>query len=135
VLVNERTPDELANLVAFSGNPLIKSDQRYLINAQIGELPVVSPEPGMWPEQDLLTVAGGEVTEIRRALGSSELPEGEHVLSDSELESLGHHLAFIAEHYPLDVETPAGRTFLVDTEWKLMPDHSLRVKQVRPFLK
>jgi hypothetical protein len=135
VLVNERSDAELANMVAFSGNPLARSDKRYLVNAQIDELPVVSPEPGMWPEQDLLTLEAGSVTAIERALGSSQLPDGNHVLDDAQLEQLGQLLATIAAAYPIDVPAPDGHTFLIDTEWKLMPDHTLRVKQVRPFLK
>ena len=61
VLVNERSEGELANMVAFSGNPLVRRDTRYLVNSQTGELPVVSPAPGMWPER-------------RPALGSGSAP-------------------------------------------------------------
>jgi hypothetical protein len=28
-----------------------RNDARYLVNAPIDELPVVSPEPGIWPER------------------------------------------------------------------------------------
>jgi hypothetical protein len=135
VLVNERSEAELANMVAFSGNPSARSDTRYLVSSQINELPVVSPEPGMWPEQVLLSVDDGAVTEIQRVTSSSELPEGMSVLEDAELELLGSQMARLVELYPYDVEAPAGRTLLLDTEWKLMPDGSLRIKQVRPFLK
>ncbi|HVY31756.1 MAG TPA: PEP/pyruvate-binding domain-containing protein [Polyangiaceae bacterium] len=135
VLVNERSEAELANMVAFSGNPLASGDDRYLVNAQIDELPVVSPEPGMWPEQDLLSVEAGDVVSIERELGSSQLPKGKQVLSDAQLEALGAQLSTIAERYPFDATAPRGHTFLVDTEWKLMPDGTLRVKQVRPFLR
>lgn len=135
VLVNERSEAELANMVAFSGNPLASGDARYLVNAQIDELPVVSPQPGMWPEQDLLTVEAGRVKSIERALGSSQLPDGKHVLTDAQLGELGAQLAIVAERYPFDTTPPRGHSLLVDTEWKLMPDGSLRVKQVRPFLR
>lgn len=135
VLVNERSGTEDANMVAFSGNPLVRGDARYLVNAQVGELPVVSPEPGMWPEQDLLSLEDGKVTKIERATSSSELGAGEQVVSDEQLTVLGGHLARIAADYPFDIEAPQGHTLLLDTEWKLMPDQSLRVKQVRPFLR
>jgi phosphoenolpyruvate synthase/pyruvate phosphate dikinase len=135
VLVNARSEAELANLVAFTGNPVQKGDKRYLVNAQIDEIPVVSPDPGIWPEQSLLTLDEGKVSEITRAGGSSEVAEGEHVLSDAELKELGGYLAELAALYPLDQEAPEGRSFILDTEWKVMPDGALRIKQVRPFLK
>ncbi len=135
VLVNERSEAELANMVVFSGNPSSARDDRYLVNAQIDELPVVSPAPGVWPEQSLLTLQGGQVSRIERVSGSSELPASAVVLSDEQLKQLGAELARLAERYPHDVEPPAGRSFLLDTEWKVMPDGALRIKQIRPFLR
>jgi hypothetical protein len=67
ILVNTRTKGELANIVAFTGNPLRAGDDRYLVNAQVGELDVVSAKPGVWPEKVLLTVEGGAVVAIERA--------------------------------------------------------------------
>jgi hypothetical protein len=113
----------------------VRADSRYLVNAQIDELPVVSPEPGIWPEQALLTLTDGVVTHVDRVSSSSMLEPGETVLTDAQLTQLGTELARLARLYPLDVAPPAGHTFLLDTEWKLMPDRSLRIKQVRPFLK
>lgn len=135
VLVNERSEDERANMVVFSGNPLAPNDGRFLVNAQLGELPVVSPEPGVWPEQVLLGIEHGEVSSIERVVGSSLLPEGSWVLGDAELRAIGRELARLADLYPFDVTPPKGRELLLDTEWKVMPDGSLRVKQVRPFLR
>lgn len=134
VLVNERSEAELANLVAFSGNPTARSDTRFLVNAQVGELPVVSPAPGMWPEQALLTLEDGAVSGIERVAASSELPAGQ-VVSDADLQQLGRELGRLVDIYPYDAEPPANHVFLLDTEWKLMPNGSLRIKQVRPFLK
>ena len=100
VLVNTRTKLERANIVGFSGNPLVAGDDRYLINAQLGELAVVSSIPGVWPEKDLLSVDGGVVTDIERARGSTQLPEGQWVLSDGQLPTLGAALATISEVLP-----------------------------------
>lgn len=137
VLVNERSEAELANMVAFSGNPSVRTDDRYLVNAQIDELPVVSPTPGIWPEQTLLTLdaASGAVSTIDRVSGSSMLEPHETVLTDAQLSELGAQLARLTTLYPFDAEPPPGRTFLLDTEWKLLPDRTLRIKQVRPFLR
>ena len=134
VLVNTRTKGELANIVAFSGNPLLPGDGRYLVNAQLGELDVVAAQSGVWPELDLLTIADGAVTEIERVKGSTELPAGEWVLDDLRLEALGADLAEIVEVYPIDEEAPAAGRVLLDTEWKLRADGQLIIKQVRPFL-
>ncbi len=134
VLVNERSEAELANLVAFSGNPTASSDTRYLVNAQFDELPVVSPQPGVWPEQVLLSLEAGAVTAIERILPSSLALPDEQVISDSDLMILGRELSRLAELYPFDTEPLQGHSFLLDTEWKVMPDGSLRIKQVRPFV-
>jgi hypothetical protein len=135
VLVDLRLNDEAANMVVFSGDPNLAGDDRVLVNAQVGELEVVSPDPGTWPEKTRLTLADGVVTEIDRVRGSSELPEGEHVLADAELQQLGAAMAEIAAVFPIDDDPPPGTTLLLDTEWKLRPDRSLMIKQIRPFLR
>ncbi len=135
ILVNTRTKNEEANIVAFSGNPTVADDDRYLINAQIGELDVVSPPPGVFPEKLLLRFAGGSVTEITRVSGSSELPYGEQVLSDAQLQELGDLFWQIATSYPLDGQIPNDATLLLDTEWKVQSGGQLVIKQIRPFLK
>jgi pyruvate, water dikinase len=135
VLVDPRIQNELANIVAFSGNPTSPGDDRYLVDAQAGELDVVLPDPGVFPEETLLTMAGGTVSAIDRVRGSSELPAGSWVLQDAELEQLGSLLWQIVQVYPVDGEVPQGATVLLDTEWKIRADGSLIVKQVRPFLR
>lgn len=134
VLVDTRSKGELANIVAFSGNPLLRGDRRYLVNAQFGELDVVSALPGVWPERDLLTIENGAVTEIERSRRSTELPEGEWVLDDAQLEELGAALSTIVDVYPMDDEAPVTARVVLDTEWKVLSDGRLIVKQVRPFL-
>jgi hypothetical protein len=75
------------------------------------------------------------VTQVERVSSSSVLEPSETVLPDAQLAQLGAELARLATLYPLDATPPTGHTFLLDTEWKLMPDRSLRIKQIRPFLK
>jgi hypothetical protein len=134
VLVDTRVDDERANMVAFTGNPTA-DDDRYLVNSQAGEVDVVSTEPGVWPEQVLLTVEGGAVRSIDRVVESSEVDPGEEVLTDAQYSSLGALLWNVAAVFPVDDEVPAGSTLLLDTEWKLLSDGRLVVKQVRPFLR
>ena len=135
VLVDLRIKNELANIVAFSGNPTSLGDDRYLVNAQAGELDVVLPDPGVFPEENLLTVGGGTVSAIDRVRGSSQLPAGSWVLEDARLEQLGSLLWQVVQAYPVDGQVPQGATVLLDTEWKILSDGRLIIKQVRPFLR
>lgn len=134
VLACTRVGDEEANAVAFSGNPSAADDDRYLINAQEGELAVVSSEPGVYPESVLLTLDDGAVTDILRVTGSSEVVGGE-VLTDAELSELGGELWTITEVFPLDDVAPEGHDVLWDTEWKIDSTGQLKIKQIRPFLR
>lgn len=130
VLVNDQAEDEQANIVAFTGNP-VADDPRWLVESQLGDLDVVAAEPGVWPEQVLLTVEDGAVTAIDRVTPSSEAAE---VLSDARLEALGALLWDIDAAFPIDGTPPAG-TLMLDTECKVLEDGRLVVKQVRPFLR
>ncbi|MFT7519813.1 MAG: pyruvate,water dikinase [Kiritimatiellia bacterium] len=134
ILVNTRSKGELANVVAFTGDPS-REDDRYLINAQAGELDVVSAEPGVYPEQTRLTMLGQTVQTIDRVRGSSELEEGQVVLSDEQLRDLGAVLAVVQRDIPIDEVPPEGRTVLIDSEWKVLSDGRLIIKQWRPFLR
>lgn len=135
ILVDERYADERANMVVFTGDPNIAGDQRFLVNAQVGDAEVVSPDPGTWPERVRLTLVDGGVTEIERVEGSSMLPEGQHVVGDAQLQELGAALWGIQEVFPIDEEPPPNSVLLLDTEWKIRPDQSLMIKQIRPYLR
>lgn len=132
ILVFTHYIGEQANIVAFSGNPGSIEDDRYMVNAQEGELAVVSSEPGVYPETDLLTLVDGEVTQIERVSSGSEVDE---VLTDAELEELGATFYGIDQVFPLDYDVPEGRDVVWDTEWKIDADGQLVVKQIRPFLR
>jgi len=131
ILVNARSQGEQANIVAFSGNPWVPDDHRYLINAQVGELDVVSSEPGLFPEATYLTLSdGGSVTGIERIRGSSELSADAWVLPDSRLEELGGLFWNILQKAP-PPDAPPGTNPLADTEWKVLSDGRLIIKQFR----
>lgn len=132
ILVNNRSKDEQANAVAFTGNPTSAGDDRYLVNAQEGELEVVSSEPGVYPERILVTVEGGTVTDIDRISESSETDE---VLTDSEITALSDVLTTCAASYPNDFDVPEGSELLWDTEWKITSEGQLVIKQIRPYLR
>lgn len=128
VLINDRAPDEQASAVAFSGVPGT-GDVRVMVNAQRGELSVVSPEPGVLPEVDLVDP---EHAQVVRVAPSTEVDPGEWVLDEPTLLRMADVLRQI-EGLAVDEPVPDGR-LLWDTEWKVLADGRLIVKQVRPFL-
>lgn len=134
ILVNRAFLDEVANGVAFTGNPRNATDRRYLITAQIGEESVVSPQPGTTVERDLLEIEAGEVTAIVRDRASSLVEVGTQVVSDAKLSELGAFMAHVDATFPLDLQGQSRELVLLDFEFKVERGGELAVKQVRPFL-
>ncbi|NMB77414.1 MAG: hypothetical protein GYA21_20070 [Myxococcales bacterium] len=134
ILVSESFPDERANGVAFTGNPNESLDDRYLVNAQMGDEAVVGNDPLLIPERDFLTVQDGRVTKIERERASSLAPPGGRVLSDEELTRLGELMAAVDAAYPIDTSPYPRERVLLDLEFKLTPEGVIRIKQIRPFL-
>jgi pyruvate, water dikinase len=136
LLVNLAFPDERANGVAFTGNPDHGTDSRYLVNAQLGDQPVVGNDAAMVPEKDLLQVVDGQVTGISRARASALSPAGQPVVTDQELGVLGALLAGAVQDYPVDPGAWGLEKVLLDLEFKLVgaPPGRLAIKQIRTFL-
>lgn len=132
VLVNDQAEDEEANIVAFTGNTS-GADDRWLVEAQVGDIDVVAAEPGVTPERSLLTVAGGKVTDIERVDASSEVLADEEVLSDTRLLEVGALLLELDAVMPHDEEAPEGAVVMWDTEQKYLEGGRHIIKQVRPF--
>ncbi|MCA9704995.1 MAG: hypothetical protein KDK70_03985 [Myxococcales bacterium] len=132
--VSLRYEGEQANGVAFTGDPLHSASLRYTVNAQLGEVDVVSPTPGVTAELSFLTIAGGEVTEIERAVPSTLVPEGEAVVSDAHLRELGGLMAMLAETYPVDYQLDGPQAPILDLEFKVTRDDALVIKQIRTFV-
>ena len=126
---------KLVLAVAFTGAP-DAADDRFLVNAQVGAWDVVSGEPGVTPEVDRLSISeSGDVIGIGRVSESSQVEAGEVVLSDARLGELGAALWWIQRVFPVDASAPEGAEVMLDTEWKVLADGRLVVKQVRPFLR
>lgn len=133
MLVNPRFAEELANGVAFTGNPSDIQDLRFTINAQLGEDPVVSSAPGVVAELDRVLVEGGVVTAIDREVVSTLVPSGTYVLDDARVKELALLLSDLAAAYPVDVVAAEGTKVMLDTEFKITPEGRLVLKQIRPF--
>ncbi len=135
ILVSEAFPDELANGVSFTGNPAVRGDRRFVVNAQVGDTPVVFTDPGVVAEKSVLEMAGGQVERIIRARASSLVPEGTLVLGDDHLRELGALMALVESRFPIDLGMHEPDEVLLDFEFKLdRTTERIRFKQVRPFL-
>ena len=134
ILVNRAFVLEQANGVAFTGNPTNPLDRRYVVTVQLGEESVVSPEPGVLAEKDVIEVENGEVVRILRAVSSSLLPRDNYILSTDQLRELGLLMWHIDQNFPLETSIYERSDFLLDLEFKIESTGELAVKQVRPFL-
>jgi pyruvate, water dikinase len=140
VLINPSYRDELANGVAVTANlfdPAPGGEDAFYVNAQIGEISVVLPDPNVVADQ--LTYYyfhnGQPATYYTR---SNLIGQGETVLARSELFDLGRALAAIREHYSAIYQPPPGFGQLpMEVEWKVVADGStgerkIWIKQARP---
>lgn len=128
--------NEDANGVAFTGSPRDVDDKNYVITAQAGEGSVVSPPAGTTVERTLLEVGdGGEVENIIRSRASNQVPPGETVVREEHLRELARFMWRIETAWEFDLPDDVSREHVIlDFEFKVEPDGSLAVKQVRPFL-
>jgi len=140
VLVTLAFPAEAANGVAFTGDPNTPGGGNgggwslYVVNVQAGDASVVSPEPGVLTEKDILIMFGGEFRLFERVRRSSLVPYGEWVLSDEQLIDLAEAMALVDDRMPIDLEGHDRQDVLLDFEFKLTQAGALVFKQVRPFL-
>ena len=134
ILISPAFLDEVAQGVAFTGNPLNPTADELVINVQPGDASVVLPEPGAVPERDVLEVKEGRVARIRREQTSSLVPPGAQVLSDPQLHRLGALLLQLRDSYAVDPEGHDPALIFLDLEFKLTPEGELVFKQVRPYL-
>ena len=134
VLATSRSDAERANMVAFTGSP-VGDDPRYVVNAQRGDNRAVTTARGQIAETTLITVAGGKVTDVKTVTKSNVAPVGKPVVPEKELRRMAELLAKLTQTFPIDDVAPEGGTILLDTEWKLLGDGRLVIKQIRPFLR
>jgi len=132
--ISLRYESERVNGVAFTGNPIDPQQPRFTVNAQLGEVDVVSPTPGVTAELSLLTIAGGEVVEIERIVPSTLVSSGQTVMSDAQLEALGRVMAELEASYPVDYQVEDAPSPILDLEFKITDHDELVIKQIRTFL-
>lgn len=138
LLVHANFPEEEANGVALTNNPFDTSglEPAFYVNAQEGSTDVVSPDPGTLPDAYLhyYYSAGSPIVYTQR---STEVAEGETVLTAAESQELGAALDAIGTYFR-PAYGQGGDWYAMDVEWKFDDKASpgspaLYVKQARPF--
>jgi hypothetical protein len=130
ILVNTRSKDERANMVVFSGDPDSK-DNRVLINSQLGHLSVVSDDGGVFPERIIIDNNGDQYKVVDRQSSSEKKTP---IISNKIAVDIAELMANIELTYPSSKPTE-GSKLLLDTEWKILKDGRLIIKQIRPFIR
>ncbi len=136
LLVHRSFPDEEANGVALTNNPFDTSglEPAFYINVQAGELSVVLPDPGVQPDSFLYYFDRPDqpITFISH---STEVSEGETVLTESQTFELGSALAKVRETFARAYATDGWWALDVEFKFDGEPgeEPQLFVKQARPF--
>ncbi|MBL4632599.1 MAG: hypothetical protein JKY56_01930 [Kofleriaceae bacterium] len=138
LLVHRSFPDEYANGVAITANIFDSSGQNpaFYINVQRGEASVVIPEAGVHSDEILYQYYNeGQPAQYLRH--STEVSQGENVLSLSQLFAVGQALDAIHRHFAESYGGDPNQFYGMDVEFKfddLTPggEIELQVKQARP---
>ena len=111
VLVHPNYSDELANGVAVSFDPVRGQRGLYYVNSQLGEDLITNPDAHSMPEGILLDEYGCLVLAT-----SNQVPPGQLLMSDDQLDQLYDHLTVIHEKFK-DLYSPApGERFAMEIE-------------------
>ncbi|MBI2896699.1 MAG: hypothetical protein HYY06_24285 [Deltaproteobacteria bacterium] len=140
ILVHRSFPDELANGVALTANPFDVSglEPGFYVNVQRGEASVVQPEPGTATDQFVYQFDRPNRPIIYYG-HSSEIPEGETVLTTAQTYALGQALDAIHRHFRESYGPPPDQPnawYAMDVEFKLDVgrdgEPAIVIKQARP---
>ena len=131
VLVHPNYSDELANGVAVSFDPIRGRNGSYYVNAQVGEDLVTNPEAHSVPEEIVLYQQFGTYTVLAI---SNQVPPGQLLMSDDQLDQLRRHLTTIHDHFKNLYKPAAGEPFAMEIEFKITSDNILAIKQARPWV-
>lgn len=138
LLVHANFPEEEAQGVAVTNNPYDLSgvEPAFLVNAQWGNVDVVTPDRGISPDSYVhyFYNEGQPMVFLQR---SSLVPEGETVLTPDESQRLGIALSAIHSYFASAYSTP-GEWYALEVDFKFDDKRtsgtpSLYIKQARPY--
>ena len=141
MLVHRAHPAEEAGGVAITANPFDRAgiEPGFYINAQMGDVSVVLPDPGVTSDQFLYhyDMPGQPMVFLAR---SNLAPAGKTVLTAAQTHALGTALKEIHRFFSAAYGTDASKWYAMDTEFKLdEPEDDptgtpiIIMKQARPY--
>lgn len=139
VLVHRSFPNESVNGVAITKNPYRSRSYGFLVNAQIGDVSVVSPPQGIISDQFVCYPnTANDLYKKRNTVDiitTSNLNNGVLVMTDDEIQKLANQLNKIKEHfYNSRFQTKTFLDYGLDLEFKLDgPNRDLYIKQIRIY--
>ena len=133
VLLHPNYSDEKANGVAVSDDPFFGSDDRFYVNAQVGEDLVTNPSSASVPEELLLGTGEEFTTTLLRR--SNLVGEDERVLSDTHIALLQAALRTIHSRFRTLYDVAEDEEeFAMEIEFKVTSAGTFAVKQARPWV-
>ncbi len=132
VLLHPNYSDEQANGVAVSDDPFHGTEDRFYVNAQVGEELVTNPSGAAVPEELLLGT--GEEFTTTLVQRSNLIADDERVLTDAHITILQAALRTIHTRFRTLYEVAEGEEFAMEIEFKITAADAFAVKQARPWV-
>ena len=132
VLLHPNYSDEQVNGVAVSGDPFYGSEDRFYVNAQVGEELVTNPSAAALPEEWLLGT--GEEFSTVLVQRSNLVADDARVLSDAHIATLQAALRTIHARFHTLYDIAEDAEFAMEIEFKVTAADAFAVKQARPWV-
>ena len=132
VLLHPNYSGELANGVAVSDDPFYSSEDRFYVNAQVGEDLVTNPSALAVPEELLL--GSGEEFTTTLVQRSNLVADDVRVLSEAHITTLQAALRTIHSRFRTLYSVAEDEEFAMEIEFKITAADTFAVKQARPWV-
>ena len=133
ILCHANYPNEKANGVGVSTDPIYQTEDTYYLNTQVGENLVTNPDAYSAPEEILLdkfSVTEDDYIVLRY---SSLLEGDELVMEEKYLDQMRDYLTIIHDEFQKLYKAEESEGFAMDIEYKITYDDRLIIKQARPW--
>lgn len=132
VLLHPNYSDEQANGVAVTADPFYGTEDRFYVNAQVGEELVTNPSGAAVPEELLLGT--GEQFATALVQRSNLVADAARVLSAAHIATLQAALRTIHSRFHTLYEMAEDEEFAMEIEFKITAAGTFAVKQARPWV-